>query len=64
MINTKYKIAALLTLAALWACEEPKPLMSGRLSGPTDLEVVWGCPEVLPDCPEADKRHLLLMTAG
>jgi DNA-binding beta-propeller fold protein YncE len=62
LINTKYKIAALLTIAALWACEEPKPLMSGRLSGPTDLEVIMGCPEALPECGEADKRHLLLVT--
>ncbi|MBW1809434.1 MAG: hypothetical protein JRJ87_14660 [Deltaproteobacteria bacterium] len=61
MINKMLKITTLLAIVALWACEAPRPSMSGRLSGPTDLEVVKSCPQEVPDCKESDKRHLLLI---
>ena len=53
-----------MVLAALLlsACEEPKPTMTGRLSGPADLELFKGCPQNLPGCEQVTQsKHLLLV---
>jgi|GEM_PF-1876895 len=55
-------ILLLLASLALAACEEPKPTMTGRLSGPTDLEVYKGCPQSTPGCEKVTQsKHLLLL---
>jgi hypothetical protein len=52
----------LLSALVLAACEEPKPTMTGRLSGPADLELFKGCPQNVPGCEQtAQSKHLLLV---
>jgi YVTN family beta-propeller protein len=52
----------LLSVLALTACEEPKPAITGRLSGPADLEVFKGCPQSVPGCEQTTQaKHLLLL---
>jgi hypothetical protein len=51
-----------LSALALAACEEPKPAMTGRLSGPADLEVFKNCPQSVPGCEQTTQsKHLLLV---
>ncbi len=65
MSGSKKTWLVLGTLILNCACEEPKPAPTGRLGGPTDLAIVKGCPQKVPDCDKSDpdnSRHLLLMT--
>jgi hypothetical protein len=44
------------------SCEEPKPVLTGRLSGPTDVELIKGCSQSNPQCdPATESEHLLLV---
>jgi hypothetical protein len=61
-MNRPAPILFLLAALLLAACEEPKPTMTGRLSGPTDLEVFKGCPQSVPGCEQVTQsKHLLLI---
>jgi DNA-binding beta-propeller fold protein YncE len=43
------------------ACEEPTPLMTGRLNGPVDIAAIEGCPQSFIECSQLSKRPLLLI---
>lgn len=61
-MNRPTPIIFLLAVLIMAACEEPKPTMTGRLSGPTDLEVFKGCPQSVPGCEQVTQsKHLLLV---
>ncbi len=52
----------LVSALSLSACEEPKPTMTGRLSGPADVELFKGCSQNNPGCEQTTQsKHLLLV---
>ncbi|MBN2497553.1 MAG: hypothetical protein JXR96_23370 [Deltaproteobacteria bacterium] len=59
---------ACMLAAACWlacfACDEPKPALTGRLYAPVDLEVFKGCPQHLPECAEEEKHFLLAVVSS
>ncbi len=58
------RLVLCLAMAAPYACEEPKPAVTGRMQGPSDLVFYQGCPEDNPACNLATEATPIMLMAN